>query len=115
MLSAVDKEGHSYREHLEGQLKRARTPERRAELGAELALPPFPEALRYLWNAFTRMRRRVNGNGTAMPRITLLDLDAFIRLSGLRLLPWEIELIERLDDLLMASMNESGTAIQPSL
>lgn len=85
---------------------RAGTPKRVAELEAELALPPFPEALRYLWRAFSRIRNRVNGNGYSMPRITMLDLDAFNRLSGLRLLPWEIEIIELLDDALLKSTGE---------
>jgi len=66
-------------------------------------LPPFPEALRYLWSAFVRIRRRNAGNGFGPTPITWADLDAYSRLSGLRLLPWEIEIIERLDDLHLAS------------
>ena len=84
-------------------MTRARTLERRAEIEAELSLPPFPVALDYLWVAFNRIRNRINGNGYVVPRITLPDLDAFNRLSGLRLQPWEIEIIELLDDALLAS------------
>lgn len=83
---------------------RARTPDRRAELEAELALPPFPEALRYLWAAFARIRRRNAGNGFGATPITWADLDAYSRLSGMRLLPWEMEIIELLDDALMGSL-----------
>lgn len=102
-LSATDKDGNSYRDHLQGQLKRARTPERQAELEEELALPPFPEALRYLWTAFVRMRRRNAGNGYGPTPITWADIDAYSRLSGLRLQPWEIEIIELLDDRFLVS------------
>lgn len=84
-------------------MKRARDPKRAAELNAELAVPPFPEELRYLWRAFVRLRNRINGNGMTPARISLQDLDAFNRLSGLRLAPWEVAIIEHLDDALLAA------------
>ena len=52
------------------------------------------------------MRRRNAGNGFGATPITWADLDAYSRLSGLRLLPWEIEIIELLDDALLASYRE---------
>lgn len=61
--------------------------------------------MRYLWTAFRRIRNRNGGNGYGPTPISWADLDAFDRLSGLRLLPWEIEIIELLDDLNMASRN----------
>lgn len=69
-------------------------------------MPPFPDALRYLWVAFVRIRSRINGNGMAPARITLPDLDAFNRLSAMHLAPWEVEIIEKLDDALLASTHE---------
>jgi hypothetical protein len=36
-----------------------------------------------------------------------MEIDAFVRLSGMRLAPWEIELIEELDDLYL--MERKGT------
>lgn len=69
-------------------------------------MPPFPDALRYLWTAFVRIRRRNAGNGFGATPITWADLDAYSRLSGLRLLPWEIEIIELLDDALLASFRD---------
>lgn len=87
-------------------MSRARTPERQSGIEAELALPPFPEALRYLWVVFIRIRSRINGNGMVPARITLQDLDAFNRLSAMRLAPWEVEIIEKLDDALLASTRE---------
>lgn len=100
----MDDSGSSYRDHLQGLLSRAREPQRVAELQAELALPPFPEALRYLWRAFARIRRRCGGNGFGPSPITWGDIDAYSRLSGLRLSPWEVEVIEALDDALLASI-----------
>ncbi|KRA42092.1 hypothetical protein [Devosia sp. Root635] len=87
-------------------MKRARTLERQAELEAELALPTFPEAVQYLWTTFVRIRRRNAGNGFGATPITWADLDAYSRLSGMRLLPWEIEIIEQLDDAYLTSTRE---------
>lgn len=67
-------------------------------------MPPFPEALRYLWVAFFRIRRR-KGSGLNGPLpIELPDLAAFAVLSGIRLAPWETEIIEDLDDLWLQSL-----------
>ncbi|AKR57123.1 hypothetical protein XM25_15235 [Devosia sp. H5989] len=85
------------REHLEGLLSRARTDKRREELEAELAVPPFPLALTYLWQAYGRLRRRCS-TGLGLSPITLGEIDAFVRLTGSRLAPWEVETIERLDE-----------------
>lgn len=82
---------------------RARTDVRRTELEAELAVPPFPDGLDYLWNAFLRLARRRGGNGFSMSPITWSDIDAFVRLSGVRFSPWEIEIIESLDELFIQS------------
>lgn len=98
-MAQEDEAGVSYRETLEGLLKRARTAERRAELEAELELPEFPAALRYLWEMFFRLRRRQGGNGFAPAPLSWPAIDAFLRLSGCRVTPWEVELIEGLDDL----------------
>lgn len=69
-----------------------------------LEVPPLPEALGYLWNAFLRIRRRkgTDGMGNVQP-IGWGDLDAFDRLSGLRLKPWEIDIIEQLDAVYLAA------------
>lgn len=97
-LGIEDKDGHTLRERLEGLLKRARTPERRAEIEAELGVPEMPAAIAYLWSAFQRIRSRRGGNGFGPVPIMWADIDAFVRLSGVRLAPWEIEIVEALDD-----------------
>ncbi len=62
-------------------------------------MPPFPIALAYLWRAYLRLRRRTQvGFGGPQP-LGWQDIDAFIRRSGLRLAPWEIEILERIDDI----------------
>lgn len=65
-------------------------------------MPPLPDELRHLWSAFWRLRNRVNGNGFVAGRIGWGDIDAFCRHARLALAPWEVEIIERLDDLYLA-------------
>ncbi|MER8615964.1 hypothetical protein NKG99_03785 [Mesorhizobium sp. M1409] len=47
----------------------------------------------YLWRAFARIsNRRPPGGMWSWP-----DLESFQRMSGLRLAPWEVDVIEQLD------------------
>jgi hypothetical protein len=79
-------------------LERTRKPEKRAALEAELAAPPLPLELEHVWYAFCRLNARRRSGFSAEP-IAWADLDAFVRLTGARLAPFEIQLIEMLDDL----------------
>lgn len=69
---------------------------------AELQLPPFPRALAYLWAAYLRMRRRKAAGFNGPNPLEWPDVDAFVRCSAVDLRPWEIELIERIDDLFLS-------------
>src|SRR5262249_53079993 len=92
-------DGVPYRQVLEGLLERQTLkPERRAEIEAELETPPFPLELEHVWTAFCRLSAR-RRSGFSIEPIGWADLDAFIRLTGVRLAPWEVQLIEMLDDL----------------
>lgn len=94
------------RETLEGLLQRARNDDRRAELEDQLAVPAFPLELLYLWLAYGRIRRRKAGNGFGASPVEWPDIDAFVRLSGRHLAPWEIEVIEDIDDLFLLEMSK---------
>lgn len=61
-------------------------------------MPAFPDELRYLWKAYLRLRNRM-GSGFAGPLpIGWGDIDAFSRNSRISLAPWEVEILEALDD-----------------
>lgn len=90
---------------LEGLLERTRNPLRRAEHEAALECPPFPLELTYLWNAFNRLSARRSSNGFAVSPISWTDIDAFLRRSGLSLAPFEIRIVEDLDDLYRAEQS----------
>jgi hypothetical protein len=96
-LSTLE-DGVPYRDVLEGLLDRPTLkPQRRAEIEAELETPPFPLELEHVWTAFCRLNAR-RRSGFSIEPIGWADLDAFIRLTGARLAPFEIQLIEMLDD-----------------
>lgn len=76
--------------------------DRVAELQAELTMPPFPRALNYLWTAYLRLRRRKGSTDMGSPQpIEWPDIKAFVQITGMRLIPWECQLIEALDDVYM--------------
>jgi hypothetical protein len=66
--------------------------------------------LDYLWRAFHRLSGRRGSNGFGPSPISWADIDAFVRYSKMRLAPWEVEIIEMLDDLWR---NEQAKAMQP--
>lgn len=62
----------------------------------------MPVELSYLWLAFQRLRRRKGSNGYSPLPIEWPDIDAFLRHNNKRLAPWELEIVEMLDDLFLA-------------
>ena len=104
-LDSADKDGVTWRDTLQGLIARTRDPHWRAEYEADLACPPFPEALLHVWQAFCRLSARRGASFSVNP-ISWPDIDAFVRYSGLRLAPWEIRLIEQLDDLYREQVNK---------
>lgn len=78
-------------------MSRTREPKKRAKLEDELHNPPLPSFLAYLWRIFVRLadRRSTGLNGPNL--ITYTEMQAFQELAGIRLTPWEVEMIEALD------------------
>jgi hypothetical protein len=87
---------------LERAVENARTEERRRALQEELDGPPAPEGAEHLWDTFMRISTRRGSTGFGAAPLSWSDLDAFVRMTRCPLSPWEIEVIERLDDLFMA-------------
>lgn len=63
-------------------------------------------ALGYLWQAYHRLAARRTAGAMSVNPITFAEIEAFTRITGLRLAPWEVELIEKLDDLQRAGIAE---------
>jgi len=88
-------------------LKRTKRPDRREKLEQELQLPEFPKPIDYIWQAFHRIRRRVGEGPIGWP-----DIDAFVRHSRISLDPWEVEVIEGLDDLFVSAQNKAANSTE---
>lgn len=101
-MSAPSDKGTPHREVLEGLLERVRTPKRRAEIEEELRQPPLPEAARHIWGHFLRLSAHRGSTGFGPGPIGWPDLDAYCRMTRARLAPWEVEMIEDLDNLWLA-------------
>lgn len=89
-------------------MKRTRRSAKRREYEAELEQPDFPLALLYLWIAYNRIRRRKGGNGFGVMPLEWPDIDSFNRLTGTALAPWEVGMIERLDDAYLKAMADAA-------
>jgi hypothetical protein len=79
-----------------------------AEIEAELQLPPFPDELFYLWQTYLRLRRRAPAGFAGPQPVGWQDIDAFTRLSGVRLAPWEIGVVEALDEIYLRPASKPG-------
>jgi hypothetical protein len=64
-------------------------------------------ALLHVWNAFHRLSARRGSNGFGINPISWPDIDAFVRHSQMPLAPWEIRLIEDVDDLFRVEQAKS--------
>lgn len=91
-------------------LARAKTEDRREELRAELAATVLPAAGAYLWSAYSRLRRRKGGNGFGASPLEWLDIQAFMAAARYPLAPWEIEIIEAIDDLYLVEQLSKQTS-----
>jgi hypothetical protein len=111
VLNTVEEDGKTYREMLEGLRDRARRPEKRAEYEAELSMPRLPGAVLHVWRSYQRLRKRKGSSGfSGRSPLEWPDIDAFLRITRVSLTPWEIELIEDLDDLFL--MDHSKETLQ---
>lgn len=93
--------GRPRRENLERRLeqsRRGKKPDKIAEFEAELAMPAFPKEVAYLWTIYHRLRRRISAGFAGPNPVGWQDIDAFVRQTGFPLVPWEVEIIEALDD-----------------
>lgn len=82
----------------------------RVQYERQLELPPLPPELMYLWKVYRRLSSRCGSNGFSQNPITWPDIDAFVRNARFPLAPWEIEVIEELDNI-ERSVRAKHTAI----
>jgi hypothetical protein len=62
----------------------------------------LPAGCLHLWADFLELHSARSNNGMAPGRISFADIDAWERVAGVLLEPWEIEAIRRADSKVMA-------------
>lgn len=66
----------------------------------------------HAWLVFSRLRARTGGGMGPNP-IGWADIDAFMRLTGTPLAPWEVECIEQLDQTWMRVVTDKNYEWRP--
>lgn len=59
--------------------------------------PLCPSGCEPLWQIFKELHASRGNNGFGPMRLTFAELDAFQRVTGMRLKPWEIDALRRAD------------------
>lgn len=59
--------------------------------------PVLPDGLGPLWRDFMAMHSTRSSTGFSPMRISYADLEAYQRVEGVRLAPWQVEAIKRAD------------------
>lgn len=85
-------------DHLKVVDAKGRRKKNRAAIGPEL-----PRGVVGVWNAFAQLSAGRGGGGFGAGSITFSEIEAFVRLTGHTLDPWEVDAIRRLDDLYLAA------------
>lgn len=84
-------DGYTEREHLEAV---ERTTGRRP---AALEAPELPPGVESLWDAYLELRAAAGSAGFGPARISHAEMEAWARLHGVQLTPWEVETLFALD------------------
>jgi hypothetical protein len=59
--------------------------------------PPMPSGCEDVWRIFNELHACRGSSGFGPSRISFIEMDAYSRLKGIRLAPWEIECVQRAD------------------
>lgn len=98
---AAEEEGGTVLEHLQAI-------ERQTGVTPQVLLdaPALPEGCEELWRIFAELHACRGNTGFGPSRITYADIDAFERVSGVKLQAWEREAIRRADQAYLEQVAE---------
>ncbi len=86
--------------------------QKRAEFEAKLTLPDFPEEYTFAWEAFLDLNSCRGSNGFGLNAISFTEIDAYCRLTGKVLLPYEINGINTIDSCFLKAQNDLSKSAQ---
>lgn len=90
-LSARQSDGATLRQHL--QMVAARG----GEVDPRLHPPPLPYEVRWLWDMFAQLSFARRTGGFGVSPLAIADIEAWCRLNGVRLTPWEFDTLLAVD------------------
>ncbi|WP_425468453.1 phage tail assembly chaperone [Phyllobacterium endophyticum] len=70
-------------------------------------VPEAPEYTDYIWDWFVQLHNSRETGFSANP-ISFLEVEAFCRLTGALIDPWELSVIRRMDQAVLAIINKTG-------
>jgi len=71
--------------------------------GVPVTKPPsIPDGGQHIWRAFREISRARGGNGFGPNPLAWTEIDAWARLTGTLLEPWEVRAIREIDDVILA-------------
>lgn len=96
-LSAPQEDGSTLLDHLQASWRRTKQmPQKLAEA------PELPGSCAPLWEDFLSLHESRGTAGLGAARITFVDMDAWQRVTGKTLSPWDVEVIRKTDDMWLA-------------
>lgn len=98
-------------ENLQGR-KGAAVEAKRAEFEARLYLPDFPEEYTFAWSSFFDLNNCRGSNGFGVNPISFSEIEAYTRLTGKVLLPYEINAINIIDSCFLKAQNDLHKSAQ---
>lgn len=97
--SAKGEDGHSKRDHL---ISAAEQGNKAAQQELD-EIPKCPQATLYLWNYFLKLDAKRQSNGFGVLPLLISEMEAWFRLRRIKLDHWELDALDRLDTLYLAS------------
>lgn len=70
--------------------------------------PALPDGLEELWRKFLDLHSSRGSTMSGAARITFSDIDAYQRVTGTVIPPWQVNAIRRADDGYFAAQQEAG-------
>ncbi|UXN64407.1 hypothetical protein N8E89_00510 [Phyllobacterium sp. A18/5-2] len=70
-------------------------------------MPEAPDYTDYIWDWFVKLHNTRQMGFSANP-ISFLEIEAFCRMTGAIIDPWELSVIRRIDQAVLAVINKTG-------
>lgn len=70
--------------------------------------PIYPHSKEYVFDVFWFMHKRRGSNGFSMNPISLVELEAYLRIIHLELTPWDMRLIDEMDQIMLKAARVSA-------